>query len=396
MIRRDMEAELGTSAAEYPVVTVVGPRQSGKTTLVRAVFAGHAYRSLEDPDVRRLATEDPRGFLAEIEAGGILDEIQRAPELLSYLQRLVDEDPTPGRFVLTGSNQPTLRQTVAQTLAGRNAVLTLLPFTIDEVRRIGASTEPFDLVISGLMPPVHDRALQPSRFYRGYYQTYVERDVRLLINLRNAEAFASLLRLLAGRVGQLVNLSSLSNDVGVSSTTIKEWISLLAGSYVVFTLPAYARSVRKRVVKSPKLYFTDVGLCAWLLGLASAAHARRDRCRGGLFENLIVTEVAKWYENRGRPAELYFYRDSNGNEVDLVCRAGRALVPIEIKSARTFTPEFVKGIERFRGATTEEVRSGYVLYLGDDPVRVRSTRAFNPFLHDAELADLERALFPSP
>lgn len=394
MIPREIQAELEASAREYPIVTVTGPRQSGKTTLVQMAFPDLPYVSLEDPDRRRVAESDPRGFLAELGSGGILDEIQRAPELLSFLQGLVDTDPRPGRFILTGSNQPELRQTITQTLAGRNALLTLLPFTFDEARSFRPKLEPFDLVVRGTMPRVHHRRLRPTQFFRGYFRTYVERDVRLLVNLRNADAFDALLRLLAGRVGQLVNYASLSNDVGVSSTTIRQWISILRGSFIIFSLPSFSANVRKRVVKSPKLYFTDVGLAAWLLGLESADHVRRDPCRGGLFENLVIAEIAKWYTNAGFDPDLYFYRDSNGNEVDLLCRRGRKLTPIEIKSAETFSPDFVKGIERFREATTEQSEKGYVLYAGAQTATVRTTSALSPFHHREAIQQLREALFP--
>lgn len=382
MIPRDLQAELAGAAREYPVVTVLGPRQSGKTTLVRAAFPRKPYHSLEDPDLRALVHQDPRGFLAMLPDGAVLDEVQRTPELLSYLQGLVDQKRTPGRFILTGSHQPEVQRAVSQSLAGRTAVLTLLPFSLHELRRYRRSWDPWALTASGAFPRLHEDRLRPDRFFNGYLQTYVERDVRALINLKDLRRFQQFLTLLAGRVGQIVNYSSLSNDVGVSSTTIKDWISVLQSSFIVFELPPYFENIRKRVVRSPKVYFTDTGLAAHLVGIHSAEHAARDPLRGSLYENLIVLEVLKTRLNRGLRPEIYFYRDSNGNEVDLIVRHGRGLVPVEIKSAATFTEQFVRGIDSFRDAVGTRAGAGAVLYAGTQALRFRGRQVFNPLLHE--------------
>ncbi|MBI1321482.1 MAG: DUF4143 domain-containing protein [Candidatus Hydrogenedens sp.] len=378
MIKREIEAELRAAAAEYPVVTIVGPRQSGKTTLARLVFPDKPYYSLEEPDIRLQASEDPRGFLAGVPNGAVLDEIQRLPELLSYIQGLVDASPEPGRFVLTGSHQPQLHEAVSQSLAGRTAVLTLWPFSMPELKTYREAWSPFELMVTGGYPRVHDRQLDPRRFYNGYVQTYVERDVRILLELRDLDVFQKFLKLLAGRIGQLVNYSSLSNDVGVSVSTIKNWLSVLMATYLVVELQPYFENVSKRVVKSPKLYFTDVGLAAYLLGIHDADQAARDPLRGALFENLILTEVLKGAYNRGYRPQVYFYRDSNGNEVDLVIREGRRLIPIEIKSASTFTPDFIRGIRRLQEASPDAGPSGFVLYSGDRDFVFKETRVLNP------------------
>lgn len=381
MIRRELQTELVDGAREYPVVTVLGPRQSGKTTLVRAAFPRKPYHSLEDPDLREIATRDPRGFLATVPDGAVLDEIQRAPDLLSYVQGLVDRNRAPGRFILTGSHQPQVHRAVSQSLAGRTAVLTLLPFSFNELRRRRRVQNPWDLAVCGAFPRLHQDRLRPDRFFNAYLQTYVERDVRALINLKDLRRFQQFLTLLAGRVGQMVNFSSLSNDVGVSSTTIKDWISVLTASFIVFELPPYFENIRKRVVRSPKFYFTDVGLAAHLVGIRSAEQAARDPLRGSLFENLIVLEVLKSRLNRGLRPDLSFYRDTHGNEVDLVIRAGRRLVPVEIKSAATFNEQFLRGFESFRDAAGNRVGPGAVLYAGDQELEFKGHRLFNPLRH---------------
>ena len=280
MITRNITDELIRSAAEYPVVTILGPRQSGKTTLARMTFHDKPYFSLEDPDVRIAAEADPRGFLDQVEGGGILDEIQRLPALLSYIQGMVDQDARRGRFILTGSHQPQLHEAISQSLAGRTAMLTLWPFSLPEVRQYKSVRDPFDIIYRGSFPRLHEEGLEPRRFYNSYLQTYVERDVRALIQLRDLSQFQRFLTLLAGRVGQIVNLASLGNDVGASGTTIKNWLSVLKASFVVFELPPFFENIQKRVIKSPKIFFTDVGLAAFLLGIHSAEQAFRDPLRG--------------------------------------------------------------------------------------------------------------------
>jgi len=393
-----MHAEIVAAAGEYPVVTLLGPRQSGKTTLVRSTFPHKPYRSLEEPDLRGAAVADPRGFLAAIPEGGVLDEVQHVPELLSYVQGIVDDRPEPGQFILTGSHQPAVHQAVSQSLAGRTAVLTLLPLSLDELRQYDRTWSTYELVVLGAFPRLHERGLRADRFFNGYVQTYLERDVRALINLKDLRRFQRFLTLLAGRTGQLVNYSSLANDVGVSATTIKDWISVLAASFVVFELPPYFANVGKRQIKSPKLYFMDTGLCAHLMGIRTADQASRDPLRGALFENLIVLEVLKHRLNRGLRPDLYFYRDANGHEVDLIVQDGRALNAIEIKSAQTFTPDFHRGIAAFRAAvggggdpadaaaTRDAGASGLgadaVLYGGRERLRFKGAEVLNPLVHE--------------
>lgn len=378
MITRDITQELVRSAAEYPVVTILGPRQSGKTTLTRMTFPDRPYFSLEDPDVRMAAEADPRSFLAQMEGGGILDEVQRLPVLLSYIQGMVDKTRKRGRFILTGSHQPLLHEAISQSLAGRTAMLALWPFSLREIRGYDPPRDPFDLICRGFFPRLHEEGLEPRRFFNGYLQTYVERDVRALIQLRDLSLFQKFLTLLAGRVGQVVNLASLGNDVGASATTIRSWLSVLKASYVVFELPPFFENVQKRVIKSPKIYFTDVGLAAFLLGIHTAEQASRDPLRGNLYENLVIADIMKSALNRGIRPEIYFFRDSHGNEIDLLVREKGKLTPVEIKSAATFSTDFVKRIEWFQTLGLKRVLPGAVLYNGERPFNVRGVRILNP------------------
>jgi predicted AAA+ superfamily ATPase len=383
MITREITSELLAAASEYPAVTVLGPRQSGKTTLVQMTFPGKPYVSLEEPDIRMVAEEDPRGFLAQYPEGAVLDEIQRVPLLLSYLQGIIDRARKTGMFILTGRHQPELQQGISQSLAGRTAVLTLYPFAYEELQSYRRQWETFELVVMGAYPRLHEDRLQTGRFFGSYVQTYVERDVRALINLKDLRSFQHFLVLLAGRIGQVVNYSSLSNDVGVSGTTIKNWISVLKASFVVWELSPYFENIGKRVIKSPKIYFCDTGLAAFLLGIETVEQAARDPLRGALFENLVLLEILKKRLNAGRRPDLYFFRDTNGNEVDLIIKSQRELIPVEIKSAATFTPHFIKGIERFRQAAGDRCQQGHVLYNGEKRLTFKGVRIDNPFLKGA-------------
>jgi predicted AAA+ superfamily ATPase len=382
MITREIAEELVRSAAEYPVVTILGPRQSGKTTLARMTFPDKPYFSLEDPDIRNAAEADPRGFLGQVEEGGILDEVQRLPTLLSYIQGMVDKSGWPGRFILTCSHQPRLHEAISQSLAGRTAMLTLWPFSFRELRRYESTGGAFNIIVRGCFPRLHEEGLESRRFFNGYLQTYVERDMRALILLRDLSQFQKFLTLLAGRVGQVVNLTSLSNDTGVSATTIRSWLSVLKASYVVFELPPFFQNVRKRLIKSPKIFFTDVGLAAFLMGIHTEEQASRDPLRGNLYENLVIADIVKGALNRGIRPEIFFFRDSNGNEVDLLIRENGVLTPVEIKSAGTFSVDFLKGLERFRALEIERAAPGAVLYNGEQQLKVRGFRVFNPLLVD--------------
>ena len=366
MIYRDISKELLQQLKEYPVVTLLGPRQAGKTTLARGLLKNYAYVNLETPDVMAFAQEDPRGFLAQYADETIFDEIQRAPHLISYLQSIVDESGKTGQFVLTGSHQLELRAAITQSLAGRTGILNLLPFSIAELEAASISFDKFEeYVFTGFLPRVYDQNQRPNTAYANYYQTYIERDVRQIIQLKDASQFDKFMRLLAGRTGQIMNYQSLASDVGVDGKTIKEWLSILEASFVVFKLSPYFENFGKRVIKSPKYYFLDTGLLSYLLGIEKPEQVTRDPLVGQLFENMIVLEAIKTRYNQGRTPNLYFYRDSHGNEIDLLYASGRELVGIEVKSSSTFTPHFKKTLLRF-SEKQQPLQSSYVVYNGEE------------------------------
>lgn len=361
MIERTITPTLCELARQFPVVTITGPRQSGKTTLCRATFPEKPYINLEQPDTRRLAIDDPRAFLSQIPDGAIIDEVQRAPELLSYIQVLVDDKKISGQFILTGSQQFEILDTVSQSLAGRTALLKLLPLSMEELKLSGFSLSVNKLILGGFYPRIHDQNLNPTRVLGDYFETYVERDIRQLISIKNIGLFEKFVRLCAGRIGQLLNLQSLGNDVGISHTTAREWLTLLEASYIVFQLRPWYRNVSKRLIKTPKLYFYDVGLASYLLGLEEERHVIRDPLRGNLFENLAVIEALKFSYNRGGKNNLFFYRDSNDTEVDLLLEIGPDILPVEIKSAETIIPDFFKGLTAFsRAVPTPSLGAGLV------------------------------------
>lgn len=375
MIKRDIITELYTQLKEFPIVTVLGPRQAGKTTMVRAALPEYDYVSLEDPETLAIVDDDPKGFLARYSSQVILDEIQRAPQLLSYLQGMVDKDNCVGRFVLTGSHQLALREAVSQSLAGRTGLLYLLPLSIAELAAADIHFEQFtDYVLHGFLPRVYDQNQRPTTAYSAYYQTYVERDVRQLIQLKDAALFEKFVKLLAGRVGQLMNYQSIANAVGVDGKTVKQWLSIMEASFVIFKLPPYFDNFGKRVTKSPKYYFTDVGLLAYLLGIETADQVARDPLVGSLFENLVILELLKTRYNQGKQAGLYFFRDSYGNEVDVLCALGRDLLGIEIKSSATWHPGFRKTLRHFNDKLTPLAHAA-VIYNGDEQAFSDGTQA---------------------
>lgn len=365
-VSRIAEQKLLALARQFRAVAIIGPRQSGKTTLARRLFADKAYVSLENPDQLRFALEDPRGFLAQYTEGAILDEVQRAPELLSYLQQHLDEDARKGRFILTGSNNFLLTEKIAQTLAGRAAYLDLLPFSLAE-RPKGSSLEM--LMFQGGYPAVCLGDASASDWFSAYVRTYVERDVRQLKNIDNLLAFDKMLRLCAGRIGQLVNYSNLAVEVGVDHKTIQSWLGILQASYVIFLLPPYHANFNERVVKTPKLYFYDTGLASFLLQIPSPAALIQHAYRGALFENFILTELLKNRYHTGLRSNLYFWRSADGHEVDVVIDRGDRTWPIEIKSGQTFHPDFLKNIRYWEQLTGQP--GGTVFYAGE-PAQRRS------------------------
>ena len=379
MIPRDIETELRATAGEYPVITITGPRQSGKTTLVRNIFPDYHYVNLENPEMRSLALQDPKNLFHLYEPPIILDEIQNVPELLSWIQVMSDDMPGgKARFILTSSHQLRLKEAVTQSLAGRTALLTLLPFSLHEIRAYVTGKERNELLISGFMPRIFDQDVRATGYYRNYFKTYVERDVQRLLAIKNQQAFELFMRLLAGRVGQIVNYSSLANQIGMSIPQIQRWVSVLEASFIIFKLPPFFNNYGKRLTKSPKIYFTEVGLAAYLLGLESPEQVERDPAFGGLFENMIVAEAYKTLVNSGKDPRLYFFRDHHQHEIDLLFPDESGYIPIEIKSSRTFREDFLKGIHYFHRLSQHD-ETGLLIYDGDieirrDTVEIRNFR----------------------
>ena len=366
MINRKIEAVLLDLASKYPVVTLTGPRQSGKTTLCRKVFPEMAYTNLESPDLREYAVADPRGFLAAYTDGVIIDEIQRAPQLVSYIQGIVDERKTTRQFILTGSQQFEVMNTINQSLAGRTGLLKLLPFSISEIKGTTLPLSIDALMLKGFYPRIHDQSLNPTQALGDYYETYVERDLRQLASIRDLSLFQKFIRLCAGRIGQLLNLNSLASDTGISHTTAHSWLSILEASYIIFLLKPWYRNVSRRLIKSSKIYFYDVGLAAYLLGMESEVHVSRDPLRGNLFENLALMEMIKYRFHSGRKNATTFYRDSRGNEVDIILESGRDLFPVEVKSGATIADDFFKGLNYFYGAVGEPPYGCGLIYGGQE------------------------------
>ncbi|HET9211773.1 MAG TPA: ATP-binding protein [Thermoanaerobaculia bacterium] len=387
MIRRTLETILEKVARQYPVVTLTGPRQSGKTTLVRAAFPGHEYVSLEEPDIREFALTDPRGFLGQFAGSVILDEVQRAPDLFSYIQTLVDREDTPGRYVLSGSQNFLLLRSISQSLAGRSAILHLLPLSLSELegrgpfplealgrelpaeRRESPFPDLMEVLFRGFYPRIYDKGLDPATWYSGYYQTYVERDVREVINVGDLETFGRFVRLCAGRNGQILNLTSLGNDCGITHTTAGRWLSILESSFLVRLLRPYHANFGKRMIKSPKLYFLDTGLLCYLLRIQSPDDLRLHASRGSVFESFVISELVKNFLHQGREPDVYFWRDSSGHEIDAVIDLGRERVAVEIKSAETVAQDFFAGLDFWRKLVGDPEAPAALVYGGDRSYR---------------------------
>lgn len=370
MIPRIAANTLQTLALGYPILAITGPRQSGKTTLARSTFPDKPYVSLEDLDTRAFATEDPRGFLARLEGGAILDEAQRCPGLFSYLQTRVDANQRMGEFVLTGSQQFGLLSGITQSLAGRVGLVQLLPFSMAELQAAQLTVPGLDEVLwRGLYPPLYDRHLEPTQWMANYTTTYVERDVRQVIEVQNLSLFQRFLKMCAARCGQLLNMSSMASDCGVTHKTIAAWLSVLEAGYVVFLLQPHHRNFGKRLVKTPKLYFHDTGLAAYLLGIADAQHLAIHSARGALFENLVISEYLKQRLNQGLAPHLYFWRNNTGQEVDLLLEEGAQLRPIEIKSSQTFHISFLDGLNQWAKYAGDAALPARLVYGGDQTMQ---------------------------
>ncbi len=375
MLARDAEHTIRTLLRGFPIVTLTGPRQSGKTTLAKAIFSDRPYASLEDPDLRQTARDDPRSFLGRYSDGAVLDEVQRCSELLSYLQTMVDADGRMGLFILTGSQQFGLMSGITQSLAGRTAFVELLPFSVPELALAGKLPTTADaMLLTGGYPPLYDRDLPPAAWFGAYVTAYVERDVRQLIRIQELETFQRFVRLCAGRTGQLLNLSSLATECGITHNTAKSWISVLEASYLVFLLRSHHASFNKRLVKMPKLYFYDTGLVSWLLGIRTREQMETHPLRGNIFETMVISELVKSRLNRGKRPVFYFWRDSNGNEIDLIVERGTRLMPIEIKSGQTLMRDSFSGLEKWSALAGDAAIDPTLIFGGSEAYQHKGMR----------------------
>jgi len=388
MIKRHLQKVLINSAGIFPVLTLTGPRQSGKTTLAKAAFKKAHYISLEDPALRNLALEDAKGFLGQFGAEQvILDEAQRAPELFSYIQSIVDKNDLSGQYILTGSQNFLLLEKISQSLAGRCAIHHLLPFSRSELigvnpldpeniinlsrrsKRNNSKNESdlFKTLWTGGYPRIHDKHLPPQQWLANYILTYIERDVRSIVNVSDLETFTRFVRLCAGRTGQILNLQSLGNDCGIDSKTVKRWLSILEISFVIKLLRPYYKNFSKRLIKSPKIYFLDSGLLCYLLGIRKPGELIVHSSRGAIFESWVISELYKSYYHTGKQPAMYYLRDSNNNEIDLILNHGSKILPIEIKSGQTISREFFRGLEYWRKLTGQSDSPAVLIYGGDSP-----------------------------
>ena len=366
MIERTLASKVTSLAQKFQVITLTGPRQSGKTTLVRATFPDLPYVSLEEPDIRQIALTDPRGFLSNYPNGVILDEIQNTPELFSYIQRVVDENRQI-QFILTGSSNFLLMEKISQTLAGRTAVLHLLPFSLQELEPLADSYE--NLIFKGQYPRIYDRTIPPTDFYPSYIQTYVDRDVRMIKNIGDINAFIQFTQLCAGRIGQPLNNASLANDAGISPNTAKSWLSILESSYILYLLQPYHRNFNKRLIKSPKLYFYDTGVACSLLGIREQEQVNLHYMKGSLFENLILNEFIKRSFNRGENCLPYYWQDNHGKEIDCLLVNGEKVTAVEIKSGKTISTSYFENLNYWRSLAALPKNQEYVVYGGEQSMQ---------------------------
>ena len=363
MIHRNAEQLVRRLSKQFRAVAVVGPRQSGKTTLVRSVFGTKPYVSLENPDERNLAQEDPRAFIARYKKGAVIDEAQRVPELFSYMQQVLDEAAKDGMFILTGSNNFLLQQSITQSLAGRIGFVDLLPLSYNELKESNNAAEDTDrLMLNGMYPEIYDKKRSFKLWYPAYIRTYVERDLRQMRNVGNTVLFTRFLQLCAGRVGQQLSISALSNECGIDVKTVNSWLGILQSSYIITLLQPHFKNFNKRVVKTPKLYFIDTCLACSLLGIRSEQELSNSHFRGALFENLVVSELLKQKYNTASNAHLYYWRDNKGVEVDVLIDSGRSLVPVEIKSSQTVQEHHFKSLHQWNGYSGNT--GGVVVYDG--------------------------------
>ncbi len=376
MIERTIKDSILSLSKEYPVILVQGPRQSGKTTLVKTLFPEKKYITLEDIDTRSRAIEDPRGFLSNIPDGAILDEVQRAPDILSYIQSIVDSNNKMGMFILTGSSNLLLMEAVSQSLSGRVAIFKLLPLSMLEVKDIEIGWSIEKRILNGFYPRLLTQKMDVSAFFRNYIETYVERDVRRVLNIRNIDSFRRFLVSVAQRIGSTLDITSLASDAMVSTKTVSEWLSILDASFICFRLQPYFSNRSKRLAKRPKIYFYDTGLACALLGIVDEEQLSNDRLRGSLFENMLIVDMLKRKYNKYTSEEFYFYRTLDGVEVDLVMEKGRKLYPMEIKSSQTFNPDWASSLCKFEAEYSDECEKASIIYGGNESFKFKNINVF--------------------
>jgi predicted AAA+ superfamily ATPase len=366
MVQRDLQKIARGLFKKYPVVSITGPRQSGKTTLIKYLYKDLPYVSLEDYDERQFAILDPRGFLNRFPDGAVFDEVQRTPEIFSYIQTAVDNRRKNGQYVLSGSQNFLLSESISQSLAGRVAVLKLLPFSLNELSNSNLFADDYEeLIYTGFYPGIYSNKIPPDIFYSNYIQTYVERDVRNIKQIGDLNSFTRFMQLCAGRTGQLLNLSSLANDCGITVNTAKSWISILESSYTILLLQPHYRNFNKRVVKTPKLFFYDTGLAASLLKIDHPGQLSSHYLKGSLFENMIIIEILKFRYNQGLQSNLYFWRDSKGHEIDCIIEKANSIIPVEVKSGRTFNIDFLSEIKYWNSLSGNSAKDSFIIYGGE-------------------------------
>ena len=376
-IKRKIEKEVRQLAKEFPIVAILGPRQSGKTTLARHIFKKYKYVSLEDPDMRNSAIEDPRGFLFQYDKKVIIDEIQRAPELFSYLQTHTDELKETGLFILTGSQNYLLMENISQSLAGRVGLATLLPFSTEEIIKYNQELTLEELMFIGFYPRIYDQNIRPSSFYKSYLSTYIEKDIRLIKNIVDYDSFYKFIKIMAGRTGQVLNTLAISNECDISHNTVKEWLSVLETSYITYKLKPFYKNYNKRLIKNSKIYFYDTGLVCFLLGIKNIENLNTHYGKGNIFETFVISDFIKNNFNKGESNDFYFWRDSQKKEIDLIVDDGINLKGIEIKSGRTIKDDFFKGLNYWNTLSKNDPKNSYLIYAGESEHKRKNINIVN-------------------
>lgn len=377
MINREVEKELKIISKEFPVVAILGPRQSGKTTLAQKFFTKHKYISMEDLDIRQYALNDPKGFLSKYKKNIIIDEFQHVPNLLSYLQTHIDSLKEEGIFILTGSHNYLMMEKISQSLAGRVGIITLLPCSIKEIKLFNKRISVNELIYNGFYPRLYDKKIRPHSFYKSYLNTYIERDVRLLKNISDYNTFAGFVKIMAGYTGQILNTKAIADDCGISHNTVKAWLSILETSYIIYRLPPYYKNFKKRIIKNPKIYFYDTGLVCYLLSIKSSEEFDTHYLRGSIFETFIISEIMKYLYNHYEKFNLFYWRDNHKKEIDLIIDNGDTVKSLEIKSSHTFNKEMTQGLKYWSKISSFPLNDSYLVYRGDNDMLYNNINVIN-------------------